>query len=85
MNDEEDSLINYIRRSSLLDHPSPPYMMYEVADAIRQNRVLINLPFSPFPSLPWAITGLTSSAGVTQMLRASGRGSLTPLDSRGRP
>ena len=39
--DEEASLVEYIRRSSLLGHPPPPYMVYEVADEIRQNRLLM--------------------------------------------
>ncbi len=50
-NDEEASLVDYIRRSSLLGHPPPPYMVYQTAEAIRQNRVPID-PTTPSPPLP---------------------------------
>jgi len=48
-NDEEASLIDYIRRSSLLGHPPPPYMVYETDDAIRRNRG------SPWGTCPYRI------------------------------
>jgi len=47
-NDEEHCLLDYIRRMSLLGHPLPPYMVYEVADEIRRNRLSMDSP-SPLP------------------------------------
>jgi len=57
-NDEEASLIDYIRRSSLLGHPPPPYMVYETADAIRRNRVLIQTSPTSLPLPPLGHTWL---------------------------
>ena len=42
---EEDALIEYIRRQSLMGHPPPSCIVYETAEAIRQNRL-------PPPSSP---------------------------------
>ena len=39
--------MDYIRRMSLLGHPPPPYMVYEVADEIRRNR--LSMAPSPLP------------------------------------
>ncbi len=47
--DEESCLVDYIRRSSLLGHPPPPYMVYQVADEIRRNRFLIKPSPNPLP------------------------------------
>ncbi len=37
--DEEKALVDYVRRSSLLGHPPPCYLVKETAEAIRQNRL----------------------------------------------
>jgi len=42
------ALLDYIRRTSLLGHPPPPYMVYEVADEIRRSRLSMDSP-SPLP------------------------------------
>jgi len=46
---EEDTLVDYIRRASLSGHPPTPQMVREIAEAIRDNRVLHP---SAFPVLP---------------------------------
>ena len=49
--DEEDALVEYIRRMSLLGHPPPPHIVTEVALELLKNRVSMNPPPNR-PTLP---------------------------------
>ena len=64
--DEEASLVEYIRLSSLLGHPPPPYMVYEVADEIVFNSKRSFSPLTLAYALPHHIYRLTHAHSITQ-------------------
>ncbi len=82
--EEEGSLVDYIRRLSLLGLPPQPSLVLETAEHLRNNRLLINTPLPANPSLLLAPTGFKSSASVTPTLSPSGHVRLTRLASMAR-
>ena len=83
--EEEGCLVDYIRRLSLLGLPPQPSLVLQTAEHLRNNRLLINTPFTgqshPFP---WLQLASKVPASVTPTLSPSGLVRLTRLASMAR-